>query len=80
MDEQMNTIVVAVTQAVTEAVMDAATEYADGAVDRMMAEVQDQILGFEEKVGAALENIVQHLSQQVIVAVQQAYGEQSAAG
>jgi hypothetical protein len=42
-DEQMNTIVVAVTQAVTEAVMDAATEYADGAVDRMMAEVQDQI-------------------------------------
>lgn len=69
----------AVTEVVTQAVTDAMTRYVDGRLDWVMREVQDQILDFEHRVGAAMTQMAEVMSQRIVVALEQERAETTVA-
>lgn len=74
-NEQLNAVVVAVTNAVTEAVTAQMQTYVDERLDWVMNEVQSQILDFEQRVSAGLDQIAQGLSTQLVHSVNALHSE-----
>lgn len=65
-DEVMKAAIPVVTDAVTQAVVQQMAQYMDQRVDWVMNEVQQQILAFEEKVGAAFMQVTNDLTAKMV--------------